>query len=69
VPLRLNERYTFETFVEGDNNRLALAACVGAAEHPGATYNPVFLYGGVGLGKTHLLHAMGHALLNRGMRV
>ena len=69
VPPRLNERYTFETFVEGDNNRLALAACVGAAEHPGATYNPVFLYGGVGLGKTHLLHAMGHALLNRGMRV
>ncbi len=69
VPPRLNERYTFETFVEGDNNRLALAACVGAAEHPGSTYNPVFLYGGVGLGKTHLLHAMGNALLSRGQRV
>ncbi len=69
VPPRLNERYTFETFVEGDNNRLALAACVGAAEHPGSTYNPIFLYGGVGLGKTHLLHAMGNALVSRGMRV
>src|SRR5579859_1714792 len=69
APPRLNERYTFETFVEGDNNRLALAACVGACERPGQTYNPVFLYGGVGLGKTHLLHAMGHALLARGLRV
>ncbi len=69
TPPRLNERYTFETFVEGDNNRLALAACVGACERPGQTYNPVFLYGGVGLGKTHLLHAMGHALLARGLRV
>jgi chromosomal replication initiator protein len=66
---RLNDRYTFGTFVEGESNRLALAACQAAAQHPGQVYNPVFLYGGVGLGKTHLMHAMGHALLNCGKRV
>jgi chromosomal replication initiator protein len=69
APPRLNERYTFETFVEGENNRFAMAACQAAAARPGESYNPVFIYGGVGLGKTHLLHAMGNALLTRGKRV
>lgn len=55
--------YTFDNFVEGKSNQLALAAAGQVAENPGGSYNPLFLYGGVGLGKTHLMHAVGNALL------
>ena len=58
----LVENYTFDNFVEGKSNQLALAAARQVAENPGDAYNPLFLYGGVGLGKTHLMHAVGNAL-------
>jgi chromosomal replication initiator protein len=59
----LNPKYTFDTFIIGKHNELAHAASLTAAKNPGVQYNPLFIYGGVGLGKTHLLHAAGHKLL------
>ncbi len=58
----LNNEFTFDSFVEGKSNQLALAAAQQVAENPGGSYNPLFIYGGVGLGKTHLMHAVGNAL-------
>ena len=63
VAPRLNPQFTFESFVEGKSNQLAKAAATQVGENPGKSYNPLFIYGGVGLGKTHLMHAIGNAMI------
>jgi len=68
-PSKFNPRYTFDNFVVGSSNRLAFAAALGVAEEPGHKYNPLFLYGDSGLGKTHLTHAIGNHAAENGLKV
>ena len=68
LPL-FNPKYTFDSFVVGSCNQLAYAAALGVAQNPGHNYNPLFIYGGAGLGKTHLLHAIGHTALANNIKV
>ncbi len=65
----LNPLYTFEHFIEGPSNQFVKSAALGVAAHPGKSYNPLFIYGGVGLGKTHLLHAIGHTIFKQHRRL
>jgi chromosomal replication initiator protein len=64
-PARMNERFTFDTYVVSDSNQLPAAAAFAVSESPGRAYNPLFIYGGTGLGKTHLLHAIGNRIISR----
>jgi chromosomal replication initiator protein len=68
MPL-LNPKYTLDSFIPGRSNQLALTAAMAITQNPGLSYNPLFIYGGSGLGKTHLLHAIGHSALEKGMKV
>lgn len=67
--IKLNSSYTFTNFVEGPSNQFVKSAAQGVAKHPGHSYNPLFIYGGVGLGKTHLLHSIGHEILKKQKKI
>ncbi|RUM46511.1 MAG: chromosomal replication initiator protein DnaA [Hydrogenothermus sp.] len=65
IPVNLNPKFTFSNLIIGNCNKIAYKACIAIAENPGKIYNPLFIYGGVGLGKTHLLHATAHYMLSK----